>query len=173
MATTIGLAMAVPVACWLATSMRRVPAGRRLVVTRRGVVHRVHEAGLAVWAPLVDRCQVELSEPHEVPLLVRATTLDGVRVLVLAEATVSLPAPEPGTAYADPWVPAEGAAQATIARVVATWSASELATSAVAGQRSVRHAVSAAVDEHRVTLLDLWLVEVDLQLDDLLDSGPA
>ncbi|HCB05889.1 MAG TPA: hypothetical protein DEQ43_16860 [Nocardioides bacterium] len=172
-AATIGLTLALPVACWLATSVRRVPSGQRLVVVRGGVVQRVRESGLAVRVPLLDSFEAELSEPHELPLMVRATTADGVRVLVLAEALISLPAPRPATTYADPWLPAEGVAQETIARVVSTWPAAELATAAVAGQRPIRHAVSAAVDEHRVTLLDLRLVEVDVQLEDQLDSGSA
>jgi regulator of protease activity HflC (stomatin/prohibitin superfamily) len=169
---TVGLAIALPVACWLATSLRRVPPGQRLVVTRRGVVRRVHEAGLAVRVPLLDRWALEPAEPREVALMARARTADGVRILVLAEVVVSLPAPRPDTTYADRWIPAEGAAQEAIGRTVGTWSAAALTRSAVSGQRALRQAVSAAVDEHGVTLLDLRLVEVDVQLEDLLDSGP-
>jgi hypothetical protein len=169
---TVGLVIALPVACWLATSLRRVPTGQRLVVTRRGIVRRVHEAGLAGRVPLLDRWELEPAEPHELPLMARARTADGVRILVLAEVVVSLPAPRPDTRYADPWIPAEVAAQEAIGRAVGTWSAAELTRSAVSGKRALRHAVSAAVDEHGVTLLDLRLMEVDVQLEDLLDSGP-
>jgi regulator of protease activity HflC (stomatin/prohibitin superfamily) len=170
--TTVGLAIILPVACWLATSLRRVPGGQRVVVVRRGRVRRVHDAGLAVRVPVLDRFEHDPVGAHELPLMVRAATADGLRVLVLAEVTVSLPAPRPGTAYADPWLPAEVAAQETIARVVATWTAAELTRSALEAQRPLRHAVSAAVDDHGVTLLDLELAEVDVQLDeDVFDRG--
>lgn len=171
--TTVGLVLALPVVCWLATVLRLVPQGHRVVVTRRGVVRRVHGSGVTVRVPFLDQYRLEQSEPHELPLMVRTTTSDDVRVLVLAEATVLLPAPRPGTAYADPWEPAEAAAQEAVGRVIGARSAHDLLHPEPLEQRTLRHAVSAAVDAHGVTLLELDLASVDVQLDVPIEaSGP-
>ncbi|GAB3199503.1 hypothetical protein GCM10027062_16350 [Nocardioides hungaricus] len=144
--------------------VRRVRRGRWVAVVRRGVVRRVHPRGLAWRLPLVERFVEEAHDPCEVPVHARATTRDGVPVLVLAEATVSFPRPVVGTRYADPWPAAELAAEETIARAVAGWSAAEITHSAAVTTRPLRRAVGAAVDEHGVRVVDLALVEVDVSL---------
>ncbi len=86
--------------------------------------------GLGLAAPVRRAVRAGPGPPHEIPVDVRATTRDGVPVLVLAEATVSIPRPVVGTRYADPWPAAELAAEETIARSVTGWSAAELAQTA-------------------------------------------
>lgn len=164
MTTTLLLAAGLLVAWWAATCLRRVPAGQWTVVTRGGVVRRAFPHGLAWRLPVVERFEVERDHPHDVPVGARATTSDGVPVLVLAEATVSVPRPVPGTRYADPWIAAEVAAEEAIARAVAGWSATELTQTVAAARHPLRRAVRTAVDDLGVEVHDLALVEVDLQV---------
>ncbi|WP_296606299.1 SPFH domain-containing protein [Nocardioides sp.] len=159
-------AAGVLVGCWAATCVRRVPAGQWLAVVRGGVVRRSHVAGFAWRLPLVERFARDLSQPHDLPVMVRATTSDGVPVVVLLEASVSIPAPPPGTRYADPWPAAEVAAEETVARVVTEWSAAGLTQTASAARLPLRRAVRATVDELGVEVHDLELVEVGVQLPD-------
>ncbi|MFC7494210.1 MULTISPECIES: SPFH domain-containing protein [unclassified Nocardioides] len=151
--------------CWLAMSLSRVRPGEWTVVTRRGVVRRGWSSGWAWRIPFVERFEREVSRPHELPVGVRATTADGVTVLVLVEATVSIARPEAGARYADPWPAAELAAEQTIAHTVTGWAASDLTQTAAAAQRPLRRAVRSAVDGLGVEVHDLELVEVDVRLD--------
>jgi len=145
--------------------IRWVPRGMWVAVVRDGVVRRVRTSGLVCRLPLVEQFVEETDGPCEVPLHARATTRDGVPVLVLAEATVSIPRPAVGTRYADPWPAAEQAAEETIARTVTGWSATDLTQAVAATKRPLRRAVDAAVDRHGVQVVDLDLVEVDVQLN--------
>ena len=169
--TTIGLAVSVPVACWLAICTRLVPRGQRVAVVRRAAVRRVHDAGAAYRMPFVESFVSVPAEPHEVPLMVRATTSDGLRVLVLADATVVLPRPKPGTRYVAPWRVAEPDAEQAVARAVAGWTTSELLSGISGFHPSLRHAVSAAVDRHGVTVHELELAHVDVLVDVQADEG--
>lgn len=145
--------------------IRWVPRGRWVAVVRGDVVRRVRTSGLIWRLPLVERFVEDNEGPGEVPLLSRATTRDGVPVLVLAEATVSIPRPAVGTRYADPWPAAELAAEAAIARSVVGWSATDLTQAVAASTRPLRRAVDAAADEHGVHVVHLDLVEVGVRLD--------
>lgn len=166
------VAAGVLVATWATTCVRRVPAGQWLVVTRGGVVRRSQAAGLAWRLPFVERFEHDLSRPHDLPVAVRATTRDGVPVLVLLEATVSIPRPAPGTRYVDPWPAAELAAEETIARAVTDWTAAGLTQTAAAAQKPLRRAVRSTVDGLGVEVHDLELVEVGVQLPDA-GRGPS
>lgn len=146
------------------TLLRRVPRGRWVAVVRRGVVRRLHTSGVAWRLPAVERFVEEPDDLHGVPLHARTTTRDGVPVLVLAEATVSLPRPVVGTRYADPWPAAELAVEESIARSAAGWSVAELTHSVAESTRPLRRAVGEAVDGHGVRVLDLELVEVGVSL---------
>jgi len=166
-ATTLLLVAAgVLVVCWLTTCVRSVRAGQWLVVTRRGLVVRECRSRLGWRLPFVERFEQDLDQPHEIPVGVRAKTRDGVPVLVLVEATVSIPRPVPGTWYADPWPAAELAAEETIARSVTGWSAADLTQTADAAQLPLRSAVRTAVVELGVEVHDLELVEVGVRLDE-------
>jgi regulator of protease activity HflC (stomatin/prohibitin superfamily) len=167
--TYLVLAAGLLVVCWLMVGVRRVQPGQWMVAHRAGVVRRVYTSGLAWRLPFVEQFGQDLTEPHDLPLGVRATTRDGVPILVLTEVTVSIPRPKPGERYVDPWDAAELVAEETIARSVAGWSAAELTQSAVMTQRPIRRALRAAVDGLGVEVLDLELVEVDVQLADQLD----
>ncbi|MGB0102315.1 MAG: hypothetical protein WBP61_18695 [Nocardioides sp.] len=103
--------------------------------------------------------------PSEEPVLARSTTRDGVSVLVLAEATISVSRPVVGARYADPWPAAELAAEATIARTVADWSVADITHAAAVTRQPLRREVRAAVDPHGVQVVDLMLLEVGVSLD--------
>lgn len=143
---------------------RRVPRDRWVAVVRRGVVRRLHTSGVAWRLPAVERFVEEPDDLHDVPIHARTTTRDGVPVLVLAEATVSLPRPVVGTRYADPWPAAELAAEESIARSAAGWSVAELTHTIAETTPPLRRAVGQAVDEHGVQVLELALVEVGVTL---------
>jgi regulator of protease activity HflC (stomatin/prohibitin superfamily) len=166
------VAAAVLVGCWAGTCVRPVPAGQWLAVVRFGVVRRTRTSGFAWRLPLIERFERDLAQPHDLPVAVRATTSDGVPVVVLLEASVSIPPPSTGTRYADPWPAAEAAAEETIARVVTEWSAAGLTQTASAARLPLRRAVRATVDELGVEVHDLELVEVDVQLPDA-GRGPS
>lgn len=165
--TLLLLAAAVLVVCWAATCTRLVAEGRWTVVTRDGVVRRVHAGGLAWRWPVLDRFEPEIDVRRVAPVGSRAATADGVPLLVLAEATVSVPRPVPGTRYVDPWKVAERAAEDAIARSVTGWAAVELTQTAAAAQGPVRDAVASAVDDLGVRLHELELVEVAIRLDEM------
>lgn len=165
-ATNLLVAAGVLLACWLVTCVRRVPSAQWLVVTRRGVVVRTRSSGLAWRLPFAERFEQDLDRTHDLPVGARATTQDGVPVLLMVEATVSIPRPAPGTRYADPWPAAELAAETTIARSVAGWSAADLTQTAAAAQQPLRRAVRSDLDELGVQVHDLELVEIGIRLDD-------
>lgn len=162
--TLLLLALVLLGGCWLAVGVRRVREGQWVAVTRRGVVRRVSVEGWAWRLPLLERFEQDLTEVLDLPIQVRAETRDGVRVHVLAEATVALPRPVVGAPYADPWPAAERAAEAAIARAVTGWSAADLTQSAAASTRTLRRQVGAAVDTHGVQVDEVTLVEVDVPL---------
>lgn len=143
---------------------RRVPRDRWVAVVRRGVVRRVRTSGVAWRLPAVERFVEAPDDLDGVPLHARTTTRDGVPVLVLAEATVSLPRPVVGTRYADPWPAAERAAEESIARSAAAWSAAQLTSSVAETTQPLRRALGEAVDVHGVQVHDLALVEVGVSL---------
>ncbi|WP_459969137.1 SPFH domain-containing protein [Nocardioides pyridinolyticus] len=145
--------------------VRWVPRGHWVAVVRRGVVRRVRTSGPIWRLPFVERFVEDVVGPSEAPVLARSVTRDGVPVLVLAEATVSFPRPALGTRYADPWPAAEQAAEETIARTVADWSAAEITRAAAVAAQPLRREVRAAVDPHGVQVVDLTLVEVGVSLD--------
>lgn len=164
-ATTLLLVAAgLLVLCWLSMAVARVPSGQWTVVTRGGVVRRGYSSGWAWRLPFVERFEHELAEPHELPVSARATTADGVPVLVMLEVRVSIPRPGAGTRYADPWPAAELVAEQTIAHAVADWSAADLTQAAADARRPLRHAVRTAVDGLGVEVHDLELVEVGVRL---------
>lgn len=70
-----------------------------------------------------------------------------------------------GTRYADPWPAAELAAEETIARTVADWSAAEITHSAAVTTQPLRREVREVADRHGVEVVDLTLVEVGVSLD--------
>jgi len=158
-------------ACWASVGVRRVQQGQWMAVLRGDRVRRVRTSGLVARWPFVERFAHDVDEPHQLPLQVRATTRDGVPVVVLAETTVSFPRPAVGARYADPWPGAEVTAEETIARTVAGWSAAELTQTADATHRPLRHAVRRAVDGLGVDVVDLELVEVAVPLQDDASRG--
>lgn len=157
-------AAAVAAACWSAVAVRRVEPGEVTVVTRGGVVRRLSGPGLAWRLPVVESFEVVRDGPQVLPVGVRATTRDGVAVLVLLEATVSFPQPAPGTTYADPWPGAEVAMEGALATSVSSWTAAGLTHLTAADCRGLRLSARAALDGLGVEVHDLGIIEVDLRV---------
>lgn len=100
------LVLVLPALAWfLGSATRWVASGDWLVVTRRGVIHRISGAGLAFRLPVVEGANRLDSGPQDVGLTVRARTAEGTEVRVLVEATVRVEPPRPGTTFADPVPP--------------------------------------------------------------------
>jgi regulator of protease activity HflC (stomatin/prohibitin superfamily) len=147
-----------------AVVVRRVVAGQVVVVVRRGLVQRVHSRGLAWRVPMVERFEAQLALEHDMPVGVRATTRDGVPVLLLVELTIRVPAPEPGDPYVDPWPDAELAAESVLAAAVASWTVGGLPDAAAVAVRPLLRPVQSATREHGVESVRLELVELDVPL---------
>lgn len=148
----------------LASSLAVVPRGQRRVVTRRGQVRRIFESGIAWRAPLIERVVLELSEGHEMPFSVRATTIDRVPVLVLAEAEVRILPPPRGGPYADPWPAAERAAEDQVRALVVTLPVTELRHALRAAERPLLRSIGSSVRPLGVEMLGFEVVEIDLPL---------
>lgn len=92
-----------------ASVLRIVPEHERMIVRRRGRVVRVQGPGLVFRIPFIERLTGVSLRPAELPLLVSATTRDGVPVRLLAcgecrvsDAALSATAsPDPLTATAN------------------------------------------------------------------------
>lgn len=146
------------------SSLRWVPAGHLLVVTRRGVVSRVTGAGLRLGWPLLDRAEVIEIAAQELPLLVRGTTRDGSDVRLLVVGQVRLLPPSPEQPYLDPLLSAGAAARRALATVVRRLDVSALPDALVHAWPSVVESVDAAVRPCGVVVLDLTLSELDVVL---------
>jgi regulator of protease activity HflC (stomatin/prohibitin superfamily) len=152
------------------TSATLVPSGQRRVVTRQGRVRRVVERRIAWRVPLLERFEAALSMPHDLPVGVRATTLDGAPVLVLLDTVATILPPEPGALYADPWPAAEEVVQAEMRTLVSRLPVVELHHALRAAERSLRGSVRDELLALGVDLTRIEVVEVDLPLAG--DRGP-
>ena len=147
-----------------------VPRGQRRVVTRRGRVRRVVEKGVAWRVPLLDRFETVLTDPYDLPVGVRAQTLDDVPVLVLVETVVTIRPPEPGTPYADPWPAAEEVLQVEVARLVSRLPVVELRSALRAAEPRLVASAKGLLAGLGVELGSIDVVEIDLPLAS--DRGP-
>jgi regulator of protease activity HflC (stomatin/prohibitin superfamily) len=147
-----------------AAALRRVIADQVVVVVRRGRVQRVHESGLAWRIPVLERFEAQLALEHDLPVGVRATTRDGVPVILLVELTVKVPPPRPGDPFVDPWPGAELAAESVLADAVASWTVGGLPDAAAVAVRPLLRPVQSATREHGVESVRLELVEIDVPL---------
>ncbi len=148
----------------VAVAVRRVVADQVVVVVRRGVVRRVHRRGFAWRVPVLERFEAQLALEHEMPVGVRATTRDGVPVLLLVELTIRIPPPAPGDPYADPWPDAELAAESVLADAVASWTVGGLPGAAAVAVRPLLRPVQSATRPYGVESVRLELVELDVPL---------
>lgn len=95
--TLVVFLVVVPLAALLAgASLRWTPRDHLLVVARRGTVRRVVGGGPTWRVPFLDTVTAEPLEPEPVTVSVRATTRDGHRVRLLAEAPLPVVPPQPG-----------------------------------------------------------------------------
>jgi hypothetical protein len=140
------------------------------VVTRRGRVVRVVERGIAWRTPLLERFEVVLSDPHDLPVGVRARTLDDVPVLVLIDTVVTLRSPEHGLPYADPWPSAEEVLQAEVATLVSRLPVVELRSALRAAEPRLVASAKGQLAGLGVELGSIDVVEIDLPLAS--DRGP-
>lgn len=141
-----------------------VPLGQRRVILRSGTVRRVAESGLAWHLPLAERSVRVVAAPDVWPVRVRATTVDGVPVLVLAEVELRLLPPQVGHAWTDPLPEAERRAEASLAELVATLPVAQLRYALRAAEHGLRERIETAVTPLGVEVLDVEVLEVDLPL---------
>jgi len=152
-------------------SLSLVPQGQRRVVIRGGLVRRVVESGIAWRIPILERSEPVLAMAHDVPLAVRATTIDGVPVVVLVETVVTIRPPAPGRRYADPWPAAEEQVEAEIRSLVSRLPVVQLTHALRAAEGRLLASIGQAVRVHGVELESIEVVEVDLPLAS--DHGPG
>lgn len=157
--TVLGLAA---LALVLGACLRWVPPGTGVVVVRRGRVVRTSVSGLVGRVPLLDEVHEWPTEPCPLPLTVRTDTRDGVEVRVLAEISVRVAAPQPGTSYVDPVRAVERAAEDHLAAAVEARDVEML----LDPERGL--AVSLAGLDPGAELMDAEIVEVEA----LLVPGP-
>lgn len=154
-----------------AAGLLLVPWGHRRVVVRAGIVRRVTESGIAWHVPLAEQAVQMVSGPHALPVRVRATTVDGVPVLMWAEVEVRLLPPEIGRPWADPWQQAEAYAEHTLADLVATMPVAQLRYALRAAEPELRERLAEPVRRLGVEVLAVEVLEVDLPLAS--DRGPG
>jgi regulator of protease activity HflC (stomatin/prohibitin superfamily) len=152
------------------TSTSLVPSGQRRVVTRGGRVRRVVERGIAWRLPIVERFEPVLSEPHDLPVSVRARTIDDVPVLVLLETMVRFMPPQSGRRYVDPWPTAEEALQTEVATLVSRLPVAELRHALRTVQPRLTASAREVLAPLGVELCGIEVVEIDLPLAS--DRGP-
>lgn len=151
-------------------SLSVVPRGQRRVVTRGGRVHRVAESGVAWRIPVLERFEPALSDAHECPVTVRATTIDEVSVLVHLEGLMQVRAPEVGRELEDPWLPAEEEVERAVVELVSRLPVAGLHEALRAAEGRLRVTTREALTPFGVELQGLEVVEIDLPLGS--DSGP-
>ena len=101
--------------------LRILGKDERLVVTRRARVRRVAQGPLALKLPVYERGRRIAMSPHELPIVVHATTRDGVPVVLFADATCRVtdawrtPTAFPGDPIAEAAVEVERALSADLA----------------------------------------------------------
>jgi regulator of protease activity HflC (stomatin/prohibitin superfamily) len=157
--------LGVPLLALLATvSLRWVPEGHVLVVSRRGLVSRVTGAGLRLRWPVIDRAEVVPVEPQELPLVVRADTADGCEVRLLVTASVMLVPPSPLERFIEPLASAELAAQRVLAEAVRRLAVADLAEGLTQSWPTLVAAADAATRPRGVRVLELELAELDVLL---------
>jgi len=163
----------VPVVAVLAfSSLRWVPAGQRIVVTRRGIVSRVGGPGLFFRVPVAERVLLAPSGAEELFLGVHATTRDGTDVRLLVTAEVRLPPPDRGQPYVDPRGAGGLALEALLADAVRQHETASLPD---ALRRSWSELVAEADRVGRINgleVIDLELDELDALLTPHLGRGP-
>lgn len=101
-------------------------SGQGVAVLRRGRVVRVGDCGPVPHLPVLEEVRAWPTGEVVLPLLTHATTRDGTAVRVLAELRSELPAPTPGTTYADPVAVVEERAERLLVAAVAQRDADEL-----------------------------------------------
>lgn len=157
--------LAVPFLALLAIqSVRWVPPGHLLVVTRRGVVSRVTGAGLRLRWPIADHAEVIEVAAQELPLLVRGTTRDGSDVRLLVAAHVRLLPPSPLERYLDPLPSAETAARDALAGCLRRLDVAALPDALLRDWSGIVSTVDAATRPRGVRVLGLSLTELDVVL---------
>lgn len=140
------------------------PRGEYRVVTRGGTVRRVIESGPGWRLPGVDEVVPLPAAEHEHTLMVRAKTLDGEDVLVLAEAVVRLQPPAEGLPFTDPWPAAEESCTTVLRDLVATLPVAEIGRSLRSARPQLEENIRRNLRVGGVVLVHLEIVEVDLPL---------
>jgi len=154
------------------SSLRCVPPGHRIVVTRRGVVSRVAGPGVVLRVPVADRVMLVPSGPEELPLAVHATTRDGTDVRLLATASVVMRTPDRDRPFVDPRAQGGLAIEAVLAGAVRGLGIVFLADALRHYWPDLEAEAGRVGLEHGLEVLGIELDELDALLTPHHDRGP-
>jgi regulator of protease activity HflC (stomatin/prohibitin superfamily) len=148
-------------------SLRVVPERSRLVVSRLGQVTRVAGPGLVLRVPGLEQVAEVSLQPERVDLVAPATTVDGVRVRLHAEALVQVTRPGLTGWLGDPRDPHTAAAtevEAVLVRETAHRELAELLSHRADLERAAAGEASAVSKAWGVEVLEVTVLDVDATL---------
>lgn len=160
------LVLGVALACMLvASTVRVVPAGTALVVSRLGQVHRITAAGVGVVLPMLERATtVPLRLMRTEPLPTSAMTRDGVTVRL--HATLQWRTAAPGRAVAatpDAATATVDALDRALHHLVAGQDLSDLLRDREPLIRGLTTDLNAVTDHWGVEVLDVDLLDIEVR----------
>jgi regulator of protease activity HflC (stomatin/prohibitin superfamily) len=148
-------------------SLRVVPARSRLVVSRLGQVTRVAGPGLVLRVPGLEQVAEVSLQPERVDVVAPATTVDGVRVRLHAEALVQVTHPGLTGWLGDPRDPHTAAAtevEAVLVRETAHRELAELLSHRADLERTAAGETSAVSKAWGAEVLEVTVLDVDASL---------
>lgn len=148
-------------------SLRVVPERSRLVVSRLGQVTRVAGPGLVLRVPGLEQVAEVSLQPERVDLVAPATTVDGVRVRLHAEALVQVTHPGLTGWLGDPRDPHTAAAievEAVLVRETARRELAELLSHRADLERAAAGEASAVSKAWGVEVLEVTVLGTDATL---------
>jgi regulator of protease activity HflC (stomatin/prohibitin superfamily) len=151
----------------LASSIRVVPGHSRVVVSRLGRVSRVSGPGLVLRLPGLEQVSEVSLQPTRVDVLTPATTEDGVRIRVHAEALVQVTQPALSTRLArcgDPTAAAADEVESALAREVAQRPLARLLPERAQLERSAAVESSSVTKAWGVRVLRVTVLDAEARL---------
>lgn len=146
-------------------SVRLVPVGERVVVSRFGRVHRVVGPGLVVRWPAVETWHAVTMQPTRMSLGVSGTSLDGVPVHVQVMVVCEIVDPAlSSTARLDPWVATQSEIESVVTRTLATVGVADLLPTRPRQESALQSAVSATTRSWGVQVDSFEICDIEVRL---------
>jgi regulator of protease activity HflC (stomatin/prohibitin superfamily) len=145
-------------------SLRVVPQRSRLVVSRLGQVTRVAGPGLVLRVPGLEQVAEVSLQPERVDLVAPATTVDGVRVRLHAQALVQVTHPGWLGDPRDPHTAAATEVEAVLVRETAHRELAELLSHRADLERTAAGETSAVSKAWGAEVLEVTVLDVDASL---------